>query len=97
MNQVLVDTFPAPIPILENKEKNVNIPTSKTVKDELSSQISVIGENLTIRRFEKVESPNGLVYDYVHAGGKIGVLVSIESNVVNDQVKNFVIKEKNFI
>ena len=60
---------------------------SKTVKDELSSQISVIGENLTIRRFEKLESPNGLVFDYVHAGGKIGVLVSVESNVVNDAIK----------
>ena len=61
--------------------------TSKTVKDELSSQISVIGENLTIRRFEKLESPNGLVFDYVHAGGKIGVLVSVESNVVNNEIK----------
>ena len=61
--------------------------SSKTVKDELSSQISVIGENLTIRRFEKLESPNGIVYDYVHAGGKIGVLVSVESNVVNDAIK----------
>ena len=60
---------------------------SKTVKDELSSQISVIGENLTIRRFEKIESPNGLVFDYIHAGGKIGVLVAIESNVVNDAIK----------
>ena len=63
---------------------------SKTVKDELSSQISVIGENLTIRRYDKLESPNGLVYDYVHAGGKIGVLVSVESNVVNDDVKEMV-------
>lgn len=61
--------------------------TSKTVKDELSSQISVIGENLTIRRFEKLESPNGLVFDYIHAGGKIGVLVAVESNVVNDDIK----------
>ena len=64
--------------------------TSKTVKDELSSQISVIGENLTIRRFEKLESPNGLVFDYIHAGGKIGVLVSVESNVVNDDIKEMV-------
>ena len=61
--------------------------TSKTVKDELSSQISVIGENLTIRRFEKLESPNGLVFDYIHAGGKIGVLVAVESSVVNDDIK----------
>ena len=61
--------------------------TSKTLKDELSSQISVIGENLSIRRIEKVESKNGIIFDYMHAGGKIGVLVAIESNVVNDDIK----------
>ena len=60
---------------------------SKTVKEELSSQISIIGENLTIRRFEKLSANNGLVYDYIHAGGKIGVLVAIETNVVNDAIK----------
>ena len=60
---------------------------SKTVKEELSSQISIIGENLTIRRFDKASSPNGLVYDYMHMGGKIGVLVAVESNVVNDAIK----------
>ena len=69
---------------LEEKWKFDN---TKTVKDELSSQISVIGENLTIRRFKKISSPNGLIYDYVHAGGKIGVLVSIETNVINDDIK----------
>ena len=61
--------------------------TTKTVKEELSTQISIIGENLTIRRFDKLISPDGLVYDYVHAGGKIGVLVAVESNVVNDAIK----------
>ena len=60
---------------------------TKTVKDELSSQISVIGENLSIRRFEKINATNGLVFDYVHAGGKIGVLVAIDTNVVNDDIK----------
>lgn len=60
---------------------------TKTVKDELSSQISVIGENLSIRRFKKINATNGLVFDYVHAGGKIGVLVAIDTNVVNDDIK----------
>ena len=60
---------------------------SKTVKEELSSQISIIGENLTIRRFDKVSVQNGLVYDYMHMGGKIGVLVAVETSVVNDAVK----------
>lgn len=64
-----------------------NLDNTKTVKDELSSQISIIGENLTIRRFDRLENANGLVYDYVHAGGKIGVLVSIDTNVINDNIK----------
>lgn len=60
---------------------------SKTVKEELSSQISIIGENLTIRRFEKISNANGLVFDYIHSGGKIGVIVSLDTTVVNDAIK----------
>lgn len=59
---------------------------SKTVKEELVSQIAVIGENMTIRRFTKIES-NGIVVPYIHAGGRIGVLVEANTDVVNDEVK----------
>ena len=45
--------------------------TTKTVKDELVSQIAVIGENMNIRRFKKIES-DGVLASYIHAGGKIG-------------------------
>ena len=48
---------------------------SKTVKEELVSQIAVIGENLTIRRFTKINT-DGVVVPYIHAGGRIGVLVA---------------------
>ena len=58
-----------------------------TVKDALASQISIIGENMNIRRFEQVEEPNGFVASYIHAGGKIGVLVDVETDVVNDDIK----------
>ena len=61
--------------------------TTLTVKEQLSSMISVIGENMNIRRFEKMSEPNGVVVSYIHAGGKIGVLVDVESDVVNDAVK----------
>lgn len=61
--------------------------TTKTVAQELSSKISVIGENLTIRRFAKVEQANGFVASYIHMGGRIGVLVNVETSVVNDAVK----------
>ena len=58
-----------------------------TVKEALSSQISIIGENMNIRRFEQVEEQNGIVVSYIHAGGKIGVLVDVETDVVNDAIK----------
>ena len=59
---------------------------SKTVKEELISQISVIGENLSIRRFAKINS-DGVVVPYIHGGGRIGVLVEAKADVVNDEVK----------
>ena len=61
--------------------------TSKTVKDALVEKIAVIGENLNIRRFERVEAPNGCVVSYIHGGGRIGVLVVADTDVVNDEIK----------
>lgn len=61
--------------------------TSKTVKDVLVEQIAVIGENLKIRRFEKVVAEHGCVVSYTHGGGRIGVLVEADTDVVNDAVK----------
>ena len=60
---------------------------SLTVAEALSSQISIIGENMKIRRFEKLTEANGFVASYIHAGGKIGVLVDVETDVVNDEIK----------
>ena len=60
---------------------------SKTVKDALVEKIAVIGENLNIRRFEKVSAENGCVVSYIHGGGRIGVLVVADTDVVNDEIK----------
>ena len=59
----------------------------KTVQEALSAQIAVIGENMNIRRFSKVTEENGFVASYTHMGGKIGVLVDVETDVVNDAIK----------
>lgn len=59
-----------------------------TVKEALASQISIIGENMNIRRFEQVVEENGFVASYIHAGGKIGVLIDVETDVVNDEIKD---------
>ncbi len=48
--------------------------SSKTVKDILTDKIATIGENMSVRRFERFES-TGLVESYIHGDGKIGVLV----------------------
>lgn len=61
--------------------------SSKTVKENLASMIAVIGENLTIRRFAKVQAADGVIESYIHAGGKIGVLVQAKTDANGDAVK----------
>ncbi len=46
-----------------------------TVKDALVNKIATIGENMSIRRFARFD---GVVETYIHAGGKIGVMVKFE-------------------
>ena len=63
-----------------------NEDASKTVNDALTEKISVIGEKLSIRRFEKIVT-DGCVVSYIHGGGRIGVLVVADTDVVNDEIK----------
>ena len=60
---------------------------SKTVKDVLQDQIAVIGENMNIRRYTTLEEPNGFIAAYTHMDGKIGVLVDVETDVINEAVE----------
>jgi elongation factor Ts len=59
---------------------------SKTVEDVRTEKVGVIHENIQIRRFATLES-DGYVASYVHAGGRIGVLVAFDVKEVNDAVK----------
>lgn len=68
-------------------EEAWNEDASKSVKDALVEKVAVIGENLKIRRFEKVVAENGFVSTYIHGGGRIGVIVEAKTDVVNDDVK----------
>ncbi len=60
---------------------------SKTVKEELASQIAVIGENMNIRRFAKFTAANGFVESYIHANGRIAVLVEFEASACTDAAR----------
>ena len=50
----------------------------KTVGEVLTNKIATIGENMSIRRFERFET-NNLLESYIHGDGRIAVLVEIEN------------------
>ena len=60
---------------------------SKNVKEALDEEIAVIGEKLSIRRFEKVTADNGIVVSYIHGGGRIGVVINADCPAPNDDIK----------
>lgn len=59
--------------------------TGRTVAEEQTHQVATIGENINIRRFARFETGAGLVASYVHAGGKIGVLVELGTEKHDDE------------
>jgi elongation factor Ts len=63
--------------------------TGRNVADELTQKIATIGENMTLRRMEKVTVTEGSVVPYIHNAaadglGRIGVLVGLQSSASAD-------------
>ena len=52
--------------------------SEQTIAEMLQEKVLTIGENIQIRRFERME---GACVAYVHAGGKIGVLVNFDTDL----------------
>ena len=50
----------------------------KKVSDVLIEKVAKIGENLSIRRFARFETTDGLIEKYIHGDGKIAVLVNLK-------------------
>ena len=63
-----------------------NLDKTRTVAEQLSEEISIIGENMHIRRFHKLVENDGIVTGYIHANGRIGVILQVKTDVVNDAV-----------
>lgn len=59
--------------------------TGRNVADEQTQQIATIGENINVRRFARFEVAAGAVVSYIHAGGKIGVLVELATEKGSDE------------
>ncbi|HHT97373.1 MAG TPA: elongation factor Ts [Clostridiales bacterium] len=68
-------------------EEKWALDNSKTVKEELSTQISIIGENMSIRRYERIFTTDGFVTSYIHGGGRIGILIEVATTVNNEQTQ----------
>lgn len=77
---VIAEKDPADVEAL----KGMTYPgTDRTVTDVTNDKILAIGENLQIRRF--VRYADGVNVGYIHAGGKVGVLVNMEVTGVESQ------------
>ncbi|MDO4534737.1 MAG: translation elongation factor Ts [Clostridium perfringens] len=59
----------------------------KTIKEVLTDLIAKIGENMTVRRFEKLSLENGVIQSYIHGAGRIGVLVEVACDKASDVLK----------
>lgn len=58
-----------------------------TVNEKLAGMIAKIGENMNIRRFVKITADDGIIVSYIHAGGKIGVLVKAQTDSDSEDIK----------
>ena len=59
--------------------------TDLTVTQQQQEMVLVIGENIKVRRFARFAE--GVSVPYVHAGGKIGVLVNLETDLDAEKVQ----------
>ena len=75
--QTIIKENPANVEELNDKKC---VGTDMTVAEALREKILVIGENMNIRRFERLE---GALVPYVHGGGKIGVMVQFDTDLTN--------------
>ncbi|MDV3425661.1 MAG: translation elongation factor Ts [Bacillota bacterium] len=60
---------------------------SITLKDAVTGLIAKLGENMNVRRFKRFEENNGMIASYTHGGGRIGVLVQVKCDKVNEVVE----------
>ena len=76
---------------IEDLKTNDYPETGRNVADELTNLIATVGENMTLRRMEKLQVSNGVIASYVHCAisenvGKIGVLVALESTADTEKL-----------
>ena len=73
---------------------NASMKNKKNVKDNLVALISKIGEKITFRRSDYISTDKTVNFSYTHSSiknnlGKIGVLVSLETNKKREDLSEF--------
>jgi elongation factor Ts len=58
--------------------------SGESVSERLKEAISTLGENIVVKRVQRLEVESGVVGGYVHAGGKLGVLVAVRTAASGD-------------
>jgi len=66
---------------------------TSTVQETLTALIAKLGENMTVRRFERFAVENGVIESYIHGGGRIGVVVELNSDATDVAVLKEVAKD----
>jgi len=82
--KLILDKAPADVEAL----KALPFDGEHNVEQALAQRIATIGENMSIRRFERFAVDGGSVAAYVHGNGKIGVLLGVKGNNVADVARN---------
>lgn len=78
----------------ESLKYDNNIEKFKSDKDEeVREQISVIGENINIRRIAQISTNKGVVVSYIHSKisdnlGKIAVIIALDSEAAKDKLED---------
>lgn len=61
--------------------------STQKVKDLIVVKVAKLGENIQLRRFVRYHGEGALVASYIHAGGKIGVLLECDAPVATEELK----------
>ncbi len=76
-----------PADVAELLEQPLAQDGGQKVKDLIVAKVAKLGENIQIRRFTRFENGSSFMASYIHAGGKIGVLMECQHPAANDEVK----------
>jgi len=79
---------------IEELKKAKYLDSGKSVEEALTDLIGLIGENIVLRRSSLLKNANNNIFSsYIHGQvneglGKIGVILSLESNIDSDKIKD---------